>query len=321
LDISKAYSVENGVIIDEDNGGPFYSGGTASPIGLDLPTQTFYVQPTAGGPIIWRKFSTGVNDWRQLSAQDIPFVDTGSTYKPATTDINKALEELRTTVITKPQVITATLNGTYNLLKDSFSLIDVHGTATGFSIELPDAMTLVEGRIYEIINDSSEAITIKDYAGTSLVVLNSFDQARFVLEHNVAAAGTWVYSVSSTTATGISSETLEESTLFATGSSTDVLITGFTLTPISGRYAVWFSSDIDITQNNRLGQCVLYKAGVAVEDTRRTAQGVSSNFNTSFQTIGVITVNGAETIDVRVNISNGTLSVRGRTLVLIRLGQ
>jgi hypothetical protein len=71
MDISKAFSTESGIIIDEQNGGPFFTGGTASPVGLDLPTQTVYVRPTANGPEIWRKFGAGVNDWRILSAQDI----------------------------------------------------------------------------------------------------------------------------------------------------------------------------------------------------------------------------------------------------------
>ena len=93
MDINKAYSVDNGVIIDEENGGPFYTGGTASPVGLDLPTQTFYVQPTAGGPILWRKFGVGVNDWRQLSAQDIPFDPSGYlNFEAGDTDVDLALK-------------------------------------------------------------------------------------------------------------------------------------------------------------------------------------------------------------------------------------
>lgn len=76
MNINKAFSVENGVIVDEPNGGPFFTGGTASPVGLDLPTQTIYVRPTANGPEIWRKFGAGTSDWRQLSAQDIPAINT-----------------------------------------------------------------------------------------------------------------------------------------------------------------------------------------------------------------------------------------------------
>lgn len=70
MDISKAHEADNGFLITD---GPFYTGGTASPIGLDLPTGTFYLQDTASGVLIYRKFGANVADWRQLSAQDVPF--------------------------------------------------------------------------------------------------------------------------------------------------------------------------------------------------------------------------------------------------------
>lgn len=96
MDISKAFSVDNGFLVDEENGGPFYTGGVASPIGLDLPTQTLYVQPTVDGPIIWRKFGTGVNDWRQLSAEDIPADNSVSLLEGE--DVQAQLDELATSV-------------------------------------------------------------------------------------------------------------------------------------------------------------------------------------------------------------------------------
>jgi hypothetical protein len=90
--------------------------------------------------------------------------------------------------------------------------------------------------------------------------------------------------------------------------------------PVTGRYAVWFSADIDISQNNRLADCTIYNDGVAATDTKRTVQGVSSNFNSNFQTLGEVTVDGSKAIDIRVAISSGNLTVGGRTLLLIRLG-
>ena len=63
MNINKAFSAENGIIIDEQNGGPFYTGGTASPVGLDLPTQTYYSQVTSKGVQVWFKFGAGVDDW------------------------------------------------------------------------------------------------------------------------------------------------------------------------------------------------------------------------------------------------------------------
>ena len=70
MDIDKALEAEQGFLVES---GPFYTGGTASPVGLDLPTGTLYLQDTASGVLLFRKFGAGVNDWRQLAAQDIPY--------------------------------------------------------------------------------------------------------------------------------------------------------------------------------------------------------------------------------------------------------
>lgn len=97
VDLRKAFEVNEGILVNLENAGtfsegPFLTGGTISPVGLNLPEKTIYLQNTAAGIIIWRKFGNGVNDWRQLSAQDIPFV-------PTTTDLTSfnsqaAIEEL-----------------------------------------------------------------------------------------------------------------------------------------------------------------------------------------------------------------------------------
>jgi len=79
MDIDKAFEAQNGFTVEtDDDTGAFYTGGSASPVGLDLPTRTIYVQTNPSSKVlIWQKFNTGVNDWRQLSAEDIPFNDTG----------------------------------------------------------------------------------------------------------------------------------------------------------------------------------------------------------------------------------------------------
>lgn len=76
MDISKAHEVEQGLLVEN---GPFYTGGTASPVGLDLPTGAFYLQDTTTGVKIWRKFGSTTSEWRELSAQDIPFDVSGLT--------------------------------------------------------------------------------------------------------------------------------------------------------------------------------------------------------------------------------------------------
>lgn len=90
MDISKAHEVEQGILVEN---GPFYTGGTTSPVGLDLPTGTFYLQTTAGGALIWRKYGANATDWRELSAQDVPFdVSTLTAASPDLTGLTQSQE-------------------------------------------------------------------------------------------------------------------------------------------------------------------------------------------------------------------------------------
>lgn len=82
----RAFEVEQGVIVTDENGneGPFYTGGSVFPFGLDLPQSTIYVQNEGSRIIVWQKFGAGVNDWRNYPALDISFDDSGSDELTAT---------------------------------------------------------------------------------------------------------------------------------------------------------------------------------------------------------------------------------------------
>lgn len=71
LNQNKVHEVLNGLkILDGTIEGPIYTGGTGSPVGLDYPVGTFYVQNNGTGPIVWKKFNTGINDWIKEVAND-----------------------------------------------------------------------------------------------------------------------------------------------------------------------------------------------------------------------------------------------------------
>lgn len=75
INSARALETQNGLrVTDEGIEGPFITGGPTSPVGLNLIVDTIYFQNTVSGVLIWKKFGAGVNDWRQISAQDIPFV-------------------------------------------------------------------------------------------------------------------------------------------------------------------------------------------------------------------------------------------------------
>lgn len=321
IDVNRAQSVDHGIIVDEESTGPFYTGGTASPAGLDLPVNTVYMQTPGTGIILWKKYGAGVNDWRKYSAQDIAFDPTGTTYRATTLTSKDAFNEIRLAETLTPTQTTTTLNGTKSLVAADNTFQIIIGTATGFSVKLPDASTLNIGRSFQIINSSSEPIQVKDGAGTDLFTLNVGDLTFARLQSNGTAAGVWITPIVSASAAGITSYSIGSQTVFSTSSSTDVLITGMTVTPVSGRYALWYSADITIAQNNKLAQNVIYVGGSALERTRRVVQGVSSNFRSSSTSIAEVDVNGAQQVDVRVNIDGGSqLDVGSRRLLLIRLG-
>lgn len=318
IDVLKAFAVANGITINESTDGPFITGGPSSPIGLDLPTSTFYLQTVSGGVLIWRKFGAGVNDWRQLSAQDIPFNNSGVKFN--STDTFEAIKEIRANTVFEILALTSSLNGNHNITANNSNIHIVSGTATGYSLTLPDATTLFLGRSFKIVNNSTELISIKTNSGATLASLISGDSGEFDLETNTTVDGTWISLVSTTAATGITSFVVTSNTNFQTSAATDTLITGFSVTPAQGRYAVFVSSDIVIGSNNRLAQIVVFLGGVAVANTRRTVQGVGSNYNAQIASIGEITTNGMQSVDVRANINVGTVDVNQRSLVLIRLG-
>lgn len=91
-DINRAFDVSNGIVIDE---GTFLTGGANSPLGLDLPVDTLYIQNKTDGILIWRKFSSDINDWlvvdhtERVDAIDYDIkVPSGNVYKLFNREVN-----------------------------------------------------------------------------------------------------------------------------------------------------------------------------------------------------------------------------------------
>lgn len=108
LDQNKVYEALNGFkVLDGGTEGPIYTGGPNSPVGLAFPVGTFYVQNTSVGPIVWRKWNTGNNDW--VKAQPADFYQTAASTGASTTTST-------TTYATKTTLVTPTLPlGDYRL--------------------------------------------------------------------------------------------------------------------------------------------------------------------------------------------------------------
>lgn len=71
LDPNRIQEIENGIRInDGDSSGPIFTGGPTSPVGLDFPEGTLYVQNVPTGPVIWKKWGVGINDWAKQMPSD-----------------------------------------------------------------------------------------------------------------------------------------------------------------------------------------------------------------------------------------------------------
>jgi hypothetical protein len=73
FDALKAFAIPNGLRINEEDGGPFITGGPPSPVGLDAPIGTIYFQTIANGFNLWEKFGPAVGNWqiKQFVAKEL----------------------------------------------------------------------------------------------------------------------------------------------------------------------------------------------------------------------------------------------------------
>ena len=119
---------------------------------------------------------------------------------------------------------------------------------------------------------------------------------------------------------GIQNYNLISSTSFSTTANGDTLITGFSLTPASGTYAVLYNAENQAGGSGQSLYCTIYKAGVAIADSLRKAASPAGTHEFSNSTQTVSQFNGSQTCDVRINPNGQTVTTFQRSLLLIRLG-
>lgn len=216
---------------------------------------------------------------------------------------------------------TATSASTLTLVGGSAMVQNLTGTTAGQIIQLPDATTLQNGHRFEFWNNSTQSVQVKNGSGTNLFVLSQNSISNLVLQSNSTTAGVWLSNQTAVViAGGITNYNIISSAAFATSSTTDVIITGFTITPQAGTYAVWYSASVVQSTSPVVVNWTIYKAGSAITDSLRSQQTARAvqTMDCSSQTI--VQVNGSQAIDVRVATANGTLTVNQRSLILVRLG-
>ena len=129
--------------------------------------------------------------------------------------------------------------------------------------------------------------------------------------------------MSTITSSNIARTELTSTTSFSTTSTSDVVITGFTLTPVAGTYLVLSAVLINKTAGIVTGSVTnsFYVAGVQVPTTERSHTSAGGNNQPlTINLQAVVALNGAQAIDVRMRVQNSTFAATNRSLILVRLG-
>jgi len=209
---------------------------------------------------------------------------------------------------------------TLTLTIDSTVVYYFTGVVAGQIVRLPDALTLQAGHRFEIWNSSDTTIIIQDGSGASIFNLfpNYHADAQLLVAGSVA--GTWgVQATGVGVASGIINYKVTATAAFSPGTALTP-VTSMTVTPLQGTYAVWFNSSAQIVTNNVQTSIFIYNGASVITDATRLVQNSVSTFNTILSTQTTATFDGLTACTVQTSRTGGTLTMTGRSLILIRLG-
>ena len=258
-------------------------------------------------------------------ARSTPFDNTGINY--TSTDVQGALAELRAHPEFDNLSTASTVNGTLTLTSSSNGMQIITGTATGFSVVMPSALTLYSTAIgstyYQIANTSTQSITVKDGSGATLFTLAANSMGFLWLQAQGSAAGTWIYTLSNfSNGNGpqLVTYNITSNTAFASSASVDTLITGMTVTPVSGTYSIWYNAQNTATGSGQQMDCTVYNGAAAVADSVRSNLSTSGThiFQNSTQTSSQF--NGTNAATIKVNPNGNSITVGARSMLMIRTG-
>lgn len=236
-------------------------------------------------------------------------------------DTQTALEELRDHTIYDQRTQSTTAAGTLTLTSTDVNLQYLTGTAVGYNVQLPSASTLSLSSFYQIINTSTQTIQIKDGSGANLFVLGQNSIGFLYLQLNGTAAGSWIWwQTSYNVASGIIEYNVISSTSFATSANVDTLITGMTVTPQAGTYAIWFNSQNTATGSGQQLDCTIYKGASALADSKRSNLSTAGTHIFQNSTMTVAQFDGSTACTIEVNANGNSITVNQRSMLLIRLG-
>lgn len=124
---------------------------------------------------------------------------------------------------------------------------------------------------------------------------------------------------------GISNTEVSATGTVTAGTGADTLLTGMTITPVSGTYLAWFSCDLNCSTAGAATSFSFYVGGSQKADSlRKVAPFDGGTLSAGAARCGVainglITVNGSQAIEIRWSASNGTNQTGPRTMNILRV--
>jgi hypothetical protein len=211
-------------------------------------------------------------------------------------------------------------NSTLSLTSSSNGTQYFSGSTAGQILKLPNATTLPNGFQFTILNNGTQSIALQDNGGNALATISQATILTAILISNATSNGVWVLFTISATATGILNYNVVSSTNFATSANVDTLITGMTVTPQAGTYAIWFNAENTGSGSGQQLDCTVYNNGIAVADSKRSNLSTSGVHVFQSSTMTISQFSGSAACDIRVNANGNGMTIGQRSMLLIRLG-
>lgn len=126
-------------------------------------------------------------------------------------------------------------------------------------------------------------------------------------------------------ANGLANTEVSATASATAGTGADALLTGMTITPVSGTYLVWFSTDINSAGAGIVVSVSIYVGGSQKADSLRKIMPFAGgtltvgNQRVGVSTNGVVTVNGSQAIEIRWSASSGAPTSAARTMNILRV--
>lgn len=105
----------------------------------------------------------------------------------------------------------------------------------------------------------------------------------------------------------------------STSSTSYTLLDAMTTTPAVGTYMVWFSSSVTNDTSNADIYVSIYSNSVQVANSERRIQTNTTTAQSVMSTIGIVTVNGNQEVEIRWKVSAGNGTAHQKTMMLLKV--